>query len=697
MTTKYPLDTNASARFELDNTTMPMQLFKAFGTTTYNGVTSSAGDGIYFILNPVTWTPRTVGDEVTAPFPSFADYEEGSGGVDDALYTINDIFFHRNRLGFISDENVVLSEAAGYFNFFPTTVLSVLDTAPIDVAVSNNQVAILKSAIPFQENLLLFSDLQQFKLTSDQFLTPTSATVDVATNFETSTIAKPVPAGKTIFFPFARGAFSGIREYMIDIASETNDANEVTSHVPELLEGTVKKLAVSSNEELLCVLTDEDRSKVLVYKYFYDNQEKLQSSWSIWQYDADIIDISFLGSVAIILFRRDNNVILEKLNLSADNAEKIMDDKIGVNLDRRVRLSAHTFTDNTPTPSGAWEASKKYTNVAQTSTSGTGTGIKFDIETNSSGNPTFQLVDCGSGYAVSNTITFTDPGNTSNTAVMTISTLGTEMSVSESYTDVNHDKVADTSGSNKIQIHDDSKRFGQKFKIRATAGILNKPRVNQTFTSTHDLTQTYTIVSSDEIEGTGSSATVEIEITPSVAEDAKIPDDTIFTFKEREVVYVTEQGQVIKSDAVTGVLTKGNQLSNSVNNSTPDVFAGIPYEFEYEFSEQFVKSGDNSINSGRLQMRNFEISYADTGSFDVEILPRPFDDRLRKINKRSFTGKVVGTTVLGRTQPETGVFRVPVYCSSKDVKIKVKSDSWLPVAIQSADWEAFQVLRNQRI
>ena len=33
----------------------------------------------------------------------------------------------------------------------------------------------------------------------------------------------------------------------------------------------------------------------------------------------------------------------------------------------------------------------------------------------------------------------------------------------------------------------------------------------------------------------------------------------------------------------------------------------------------------------------------------------------------------------------------------KDVKIKVKSDSWLPVAIQSADWEAFQVLRNKRI
>ena len=243
---------------KVDNKTMPVQLYKAF----------DASNNIYFVMKLINYPGRTVGDDLTNPFPSFADYEEGTGGVDDALYSINDILFHRNRLGFISDENVVLSEAANYFNFFANTVLSVLDTSVIDVAVSNNQVAILKSAIPFQESLLLFSDLQQFKLTSDDFLTPTSVAVDVATNFETSTEAKPVPAGKTIFFPFQRGAFSGIREYMIDVASETNDANEVTSHVPEFITGTVKKMAVSSNEELLCVLSDTDRRDLIIYKYY---------------------------------------------------------------------------------------------------------------------------------------------------------------------------------------------------------------------------------------------------------------------------------------------------------------------------------------------------------------------------------------------------------------------------------------------
>ena len=96
-------------------------------------------------------------------------------------------------------------------------------------------------------------------------------------------------------------------------------------------------------------------------------------------------------------------------------------------------------------------------------------------------------------------------------------------------------------------------------------------------------------------------------------------------------------------------------------------------------------------------MRNFEISFAKTGYFEVDVVPRPFDHRLRKIQNKTFTGRRIGSTYLGVQELSTGVFRVPVYCNSKDVKIKVKSDSWLPLSIQSADWEAFQVLRNKRI
>lgn len=571
----------------LDNSTMPVQLYKAFDTN----------DNIYFILKPVTWDKRTVGSDEINPFPSFSNYN--TTDFPDGLYTINDIFFHRNRLGFISDENVILSEAAEYFNFFAKTVLSILDTGMIDVAVSNNQVAILKSAIPFQQSLVLFSDLQQFKLTSDQFLTPTSVTVDVATNFETSTDTNPVAAGKTIFFPFKRGAYSGIREYFIDRATEINDANEITAHVPDYIEGTVRKMAVSSNEETLLILSDTDRRDVFVYKYFYSEQEKLQSSWSKWKFDAEVIDMSFIGSIAFILFRRGTSVYLEKINLSVDNATDIMNDKIGVKLDRRFRLKQGEVT--------------------------------------------------------------TVP-----------------------YSDVNHDAVTSTT----VRTNGEGK--GIKIQID---GVDNKPRIGQTFKSAHDATTTFTILDASDVV----SNECEITITPSIDANKPIPDNTVLTFNERELVYIMETGRMITASQLSGILQNGDEFSRQKGITNPSVFVGIPYRFKYEFSEQFVKSGDNSINSGRLQMRNFEISYDKTGFFEVEIAPKPYDDRLRKINKRTFTGQLVGSSFLGIRRLETGVYRVPVYSNSKNVRIIARSDEWYPVALQSVDWEAMQVLRNQRI
>ena len=78
------------------------------------------------------WGERTVGDLVSAPDPSFIGNK------------INNVFFFRNRLGFLAGDNVILSRVSEFFNFFPETVISVLDSEPIDVAASHTKVAILK-------------------------------------------------------------------------------------------------------------------------------------------------------------------------------------------------------------------------------------------------------------------------------------------------------------------------------------------------------------------------------------------------------------------------------------------------------------------------------------------------------------------------------------------------------------------------
>jgi len=294
---------------------MPHQLRKAFD-----------GDKVYFIFEQAPWKSRTVGDNDTNPFPSFTDYE------------INDVFFHRNRLGFLSDENVIFSEAGGFFNLFSTTTLTILDSEPIDVAVSNNQVSILRHAIPFNESLLIFSDLQQFKVSAGELLTPTSVSIDVSTNFEVDTRSKPVPAGRYVYFPFKRGSFSGVREYFLDISTETSDAQEVTAHVPEYIKGNIVQLASSSNEDILLALGNTDRKNLYVYKYFWSGSDKLQSSWSTWTFDGEVLSMSILGSDVFLLIKRSSKLYLEKLTLSTDPASLVMDDSQSVHLDRRVEL-----------------------------------------------------------------------------------------------------------------------------------------------------------------------------------------------------------------------------------------------------------------------------------------------------------------------------------------------------------------------
>ena len=312
-----------------DASTMPHQLKKQFD-----------GNKVYFVLEESPWVERKVGNIDTNPFPSFTDFE------------INDVFFFRNRLGFLSDENVIFSESGGFYNLFTTTTLTILDSEPIDVAVSNNQVSILRHAIPFNESLLIFSDLQQFKVTAGELLTPTSVSIDIATNFETDTKAKPVPAGRYVYFPFKRGDFSGVREYFLDISTETSDAQEVTAHVPEYIDGNIIQLASSSNEEILLALANTDQKNIYVYKYFWSGSEKLQSSWSKWIFDGTILSFSILGSDVYLLIRRSNSLFLEKLTLSSDPASSVMDDNQSIHLDRRVELKTGgtttlPYTDNT--------------------------------------------------------------------------------------------------------------------------------------------------------------------------------------------------------------------------------------------------------------------------------------------------------------------------------------------------------------
>ena len=466
----------------INNITMPHSLRKEVNGT--------------FTFAPLTWDDREAGDEDTNPVPSFIGYK------------INDIFFHRNRLGFLADENVIFSEAGEFYNFFPKTVLTTLDSNPIDVAVSNNQISILKHAIPFNESLLIFSDLTQFMLTASELLTPDTVHIDVSTNFEANLNAKPVGAGRYVFFGFSKGKWSGVREYYVEQASETNDAADVSAHVPNYLDGTIRGLSASSNEDMLLVLTEDKPNSIFVYRYYWRGEEKLQSAWSEWKFTGKVCSAAFNGSTIKLVMEYSDGVYLENLSLASDAASPDM--------------------------------------VYTTS-----------------------LTNYGGGALL----------------------------------------------------------LDRRYKV------------------------------------TGSS----------------------LPYSDSNTLFVNTTGSL---------RTQAEAIADVAANSNTVIYAGVPYLFKYQFSEQVLKQDNKAVTTNKLQIRNFHIVYNDTAYFKVESTPKA-----RAVQTHEFNGRIVGSlsNILGQANLASGSFRLSVNTSSKYAQIVIVSDSYLPCVLQSAEYEGFLTQRTSRI
>lgn len=281
------------------------------------------GDGT-FTFGPATWDKCEAGSTATCPDPSFVGK------------AIADIFFYRNRLGFIADESVIFSRSAKPFNFWRETATQVLDTDPVDITTSHVKVSILRHAIPFNESLLLFSDQTQFLLGAGEALTPSGVSLDQVTEFETSPLVRPVGAGSFVYFATTKAEYTGIREYYLDGVSKTNNANDVTSHVPRYIRGGVFKLSASTNEDILVALSNQTRNTIYVYKYFYSGQEKVQSSWSKWVLDegATILNCEFIETTLWLVVKRSDGVFLERLDIETGVNDAGL--PMVVHLDRRL-------------------------------------------------------------------------------------------------------------------------------------------------------------------------------------------------------------------------------------------------------------------------------------------------------------------------------------------------------------------------
>ena len=287
-------DIGYGVTLDIDSTTMPLQLVP---DATFNNWT----------LDVAAWDTRLAGDDLTNPAPSFIGEQ------------INDVFFFKNRLGFLTKSSILFSESDQYFNFWRTTVLSLLDSAPIDVGVSHTKVSLLQHALPFQEKLIIFSNKTQFVLRGTDLLTPKTVSITPATEYDSSETLRPLVLNNFIYFNFKRNNYEGITEYFVDNDTSIFDAAELTSQVPTYIPSNIEMLIGSSVENLIVAISG-DRKTMYVYKYFWQNKEKIQSAWQKFTLNRDIVSAEFIGSDLFLITKDSSSTFLEKIPM--ENALK---------------------------------------------------------------------------------------------------------------------------------------------------------------------------------------------------------------------------------------------------------------------------------------------------------------------------------------------------------------------------------------
>lgn len=313
----------------LDAATMPHIIKRSQddGAGKYTGTPNS----IFFDVRPYDeWVDKSAGDSESNPAPSFVGEK------------LTDVFFHQGRLGFVSNNNVILSETGELGSFWRTTVLSLPDSEPIDIAATEDQGAPLLSAVPIDERLMLFSTESQVVVASRTgVLSPATVQAPVASRHDGLRNADPVLIGRTVFMPYSNTNYIGVRELLplgeVDAIGDV----DVTQAIPRLIpRGGFTRVRGSDVDDLMLLFTDAEPKKLYAYKYVKSGEEYRMAAWCIWETKGTIVDFTFVDRYLYLVVNYDVSVggptktCLERMEIGPGQAD--VNSNIVMHLDRRV-------------------------------------------------------------------------------------------------------------------------------------------------------------------------------------------------------------------------------------------------------------------------------------------------------------------------------------------------------------------------
>jgi hypothetical protein len=272
----------------INEATMPIALIRT--STSPLTFTATFLDGSVTVNSlPLLWEPRLVGDNDSNSHPTFVDN------------TIQDVFLFNNRLGFLTEDNVSMSQAGDYYNFYHKSATTLTAADPIDLSCASVKPAIIRSVVPITQGLLLFSESQQFLMEAENGAwTPSNCSIRTLANYECDRYLKPVDLGSTVLYVSRNQSWSRAFEIFTRGQRESPTVTETTKIVPEWMPQGITD-TVGSAQNGLWVASSRTTRYLYLHRYYEQGEERALASWVRWLLPSNVIHTAIQSDVLYIL------------------------------------------------------------------------------------------------------------------------------------------------------------------------------------------------------------------------------------------------------------------------------------------------------------------------------------------------------------------------------------------------------------
>ena len=282
----------------LNTTTMPHELV--------NNSTNT------FTFQQIAYTARLVGDDTTNDHPSFVGEK------------IRKAFFYGNRLGFLSSDNVILSQAGQHYNFYHTSAQTQTDADPVDLGASTTKPAALHGILPSTQGLILFSKNQQFLMSAqDNIFTPSATTIRTISNYEVDDGVDPIDMGTTINFLSKTPNYTRIFGMVTRGQDENPLVLDVGRVVNEWVPAGIDTFIGSAQNQFIALSSQTDR-KVYFYLTYNDGEKNVVQSWFNWELPGTVQTIAVDTDDFYAVTKQGSQFTLGKASLSQSPEDAII-------------------------------------------------------------------------------------------------------------------------------------------------------------------------------------------------------------------------------------------------------------------------------------------------------------------------------------------------------------------------------------